>query len=671
MSVNLPAGDFRSSSTNLIIMKLQFYRGLNGRMLLSIGLAVFCGLAVLTAVVTFEAMRAAKADAMALGRQEAEMLDMTMEVRLGSAIGTARNLAHVFEGMVAAGQPSRALADAMLKQTLAQTPDVIGVWTVWEPNAFDGHDAEFVNKPGHDATGRYVPYWNRASGQISVEPNKDYTVDGAGDYYQLPKRSNQETVLEPYVYNAAGKDVLMTSLVVPVHNAAGAFIGVVGVDMPLSVLAAEMASVKIGESGYAAMISNRGVYVAHPNAGRLGKPMVDSDPWVQPFLGQIKQGKAFDTKSFSHTLNDNTFRMASPVTIGQTVTPWSVVITSRESEVLAGAVRLRNIIVSIGTAVMLAVLVVVWWIARGITRPIRGIANELFQGADQVASASTQVSSSGQSLAEGASEQAASLEETSASLEELTSMTKRNAEHADTAKTLAADTRRAADTGANDMQQMSAAMTDLQQASASVAKIVKTIDEIAFQTNILALNAAVEAARAGEAGAGFAVVAEEVRSLAQRSASAAKETATTIDEALRMSERGVSLSGKVVTGFSEILQKARRVDELVAEIATASREQNAGIQQIATAVSQMDKVTQTNAAGAEESAAAAEEMNAQAATLKGCVDDLLGLVNGHATGVPALGTPTIPSAPFASRGPAAAGRPSAPRGRFEEVPALR
>ena len=159
-------------------------------------------------------------------------------------------------------------------------------------------------------------------------------------------------------------------------------------------------------------------------------------------------------------------------------------------------------------------------------------------------------------------------------------MTKRNAGHSSDAKTLSAETRRAADIGSNDMQHMSAAMTDLQKTSANVAKIVKTIDEIAFQTNILALNAAVEAARAGEAGAGFAVVAEEVRSLAQRSASAAKETATTIQEPVQMSARGVTLSGKVVTGFSEILQKARSVDELVGEIATASREQSDGIQQI-------------------------------------------------------------------------------------------
>ncbi len=340
---------------------------------------------------------------------------------------------------------------------------------------------------------------------------------------------------------------------------------------------------------------------------------------------------------------------------------------SLEAEFHLRTARVEQITL-IGMVAGLVVSVLVGFLlTRSITRPIRRIAAELGLGADQVASASTQVSSAGQSLAAGASEQAASLEETSSSLEELASMTKRNVEHAEKAKTLAADTRRVADTGATDMQQMSSAMTDLRRVSASVAKIVKTIDEIAFQTNILALNAAVEAARAGEAGAGFAVVAEEVRSLAQRSASAAKETAATIDEAVSMSERGVSLSGKVVTGFSEILQKARSVDELVAEITVASREQNEGIQQISTAVSQMNKVTQTNAAGAEESAAAAEEMNAQAATLKGCVDELLGLVNGS----PGRASAGEARTAAASRVAPVKVRPADVDAFFKEIPAAR
>jgi methyl-accepting chemotaxis protein len=181
-------------------------------------------------------------------------------------------------------------------------------------------------------------------------------------------------------------------------------------------------------------------------------------------------------------------------------------------------------------------------------------------------------------------------------------------------------------------------MDAIKASAGNIAKILKSIDEIAFQTNILALNAAVEAARAGEAGAGFAVVAEEVRALAQRSATAAKETAEKIADSVRDSDRGVEISGRVVRHFAEIVVKARQVDTLVAEIATASTEQTQGIGQVNDAVSQMDNVTQANAAGAEETASQAQELNAQAAELTAVIGRLLVLIGGARANDP-LGRP--------------------------------
>jgi methyl-accepting chemotaxis protein len=279
---------------------------------------------------------------------------------------------------------------------------------------------------------------------------------------------------------------------------------------------------------------------------------------------------------------------------------------------------------------LIAGFVIAFTVSRSIGKVLSSLSTSLDDGANQVAAASSQVSASSQSLAEGASEQAASLEETSASLEEMSSMTKRNAENAETAKNLANQTRGAADVGAADMKEMSSAMDAIKSSSDNIAKIIKTIDEIAFQTNILALNAAVEAARAGEAGMGFAVVADEVRNLAQRSAQAAKETAEKIEDSIRKSNQGVQISAKVAQSLGEIVEKARKVDELVGEIASASREQSQGILQVNTAVTQMDKVTQSNAANAEESASASEELNAQAATLKEAVEELVQLVGGTA-----------------------------------------
>jgi methyl-accepting chemotaxis protein len=269
-----------------------------------------------------------------------------------------------------------------------------------------------------------------------------------------------------------------------------------------------------------------------------------------------------------------------------------------------------------------------FFLTRSITVPIKRVADTLSTGAEQTASAAGQVSSASQSLAEGASEQAASLEETSSSLEEMSSMTKRNADSAHKVKELGSQARNAGDVALTDMHAMGVAMDDIKKSSDDIAKIIKTIDEIAFQTNILALNAAVEAARAGEAGAGFAVVADEVRSLAQRCAQAAKDTAAKIEDSVVKSANGVQISTKVAKSLEEIVAKARQVDELASEVAASSQEQSQGIEQVNTAVSQMDKVTQSNAASAEESASAAEELNAQADSLKEAVQDLLCLVDG-------------------------------------------
>ncbi len=292
------------------------------------------------------------------------------------------------------------------------------------------------------------------------------------------------------------------------------------------------------------------------------------------------------------------------------------------------AERMRWVIVSLAILACAIGAALGFWVARSTTKAVKIIADNLSAGAEQTTAAAGQVSSASQSLAEGASEQAASLEETGASLEEMASMTKRNAETAAKVKELGSDARKAGDLGVQDMTAMVTAMDAIKRSSDDIAKIIKTIDEIAFQTNILALNAALEDARAREAGMGFAVVADEVRSLAQRCAQAAKETAGKIEDAVQKSARGAEISAKVAKSLEEIVGKARQVDEMAGEVATASQEQSQGIAQVNTAVTQMDKVTQSNAANAEESASAAEELNAQALAMREAVAELLLMVDG-------------------------------------------
>jgi methyl-accepting chemotaxis protein len=257
--------------------------------------------------------------------------------------------------------------------------------------------------------------------------------------------------------------------------------------------------------------------------------------------------------------------------------------------------------------------------------------DQLENGSQQLAAASGQVSSASQRLADGASEQAASLEETSSSLEEISTVTRNNAESSHRAKEFSHLAREAAESGLADMQNMISAMSEIQKSGDKIAKIIRTIDEIAFQTNILALNAAVEAARAGEAGLGFAVVADEVRNLARRSAEAAKETAEIIEESIVKSRAGSEISQQVANGLSSILSRAREVDDLVGQISLASQEQSQGVGLINTSVNQLDNVTQGNAAAAEESASAAEQLRSQASLLHDMVAQLRSMVTGEST----------------------------------------
>jgi methyl-accepting chemotaxis protein len=280
-----------------------------------------------------------------------------------------------------------------------------------------------------------------------------------------------------------------------------------------------------------------------------------------------------------------------------------------------------SVVFSVGFAVL---------IIRSVNRALSEVTDDLDRGALQTSSAASQVSMASQQLSSGAAEQASAVQETSASLEEMSSMVRSTADNAQKAKLLAAEARAVAQAGSQTMTAMLSAMQEIDTSSSDIAKIVKNIDEIAFQTNILALNAAVEAARAGEAGAGFAVVADEVRSLAQRSAAAAKETADKIDAAIASSRRGSTSSSEVERALIQITDKVAATDILVAEIAKAASEQAQGISQVSVAVSQMDKVSQANSSSAEDSASAAEELNAQSEVLRESVLKLRALVGGHA-----------------------------------------
>lgn len=298
-----------------------------------------------------------------------------------------------------------------------------------------------------------------------------------------------------------------------------------------------------------------------------------------------------------------------------------------KSEITSYRYRM-NLLLILNLVGIIITLILSFIIAQSITGPLNRIIQSLSAGVHQVSQASVELSASSQQLSEGSSAQASSIEETSATLGVSASMLQQNTANTVQATQLSDQAKESADKGGVEMQEMMGSMQEIKKSSDQIARIIKVIDDIAFQTNILALNAAIEAARAGETGLGFAVVAEEVRNLARKSSEAARETNAIIDTNISLSGKGTAVVERVRMALTDITFQTRKVNELMAEIAAASQEQAQGANEINQSMSQIATITQQNAANAEESAAAAEELNAQADSMKKIVHELSELING-------------------------------------------
>ncbi len=422
---------------------------------------------------------------------------------------------------------------------------------------------------------------------------------------------------------------------------------------------------EVGATGYVYVLDGNGNYVISPGAKRDGENILqasdtDGVMFIQEIIAKAKALPAGATdEQWYPWQNPGDAAPRMKVARITYFEPWDWVISvgSYTDEFMVaemniarlGRDNVRAILITVGLALLLASIL--WsFAASRIGNQLRDSAETLGQAADQMSRSSAEISATGQQMATGASEQAASLEEVAASLQEMAAITHQTAGNADNTNSETRATAEAASRGVEAMQGMSSVIDDIKRSSDETARILKTIDEIAFQTNLLALNAAVEAARAGEAGKGFAVVAEEVRNLAQRSAEAAGTTAQLIESSQQSANGGVQATAQVGAILEEITGRVTEVSRLTSEVAIASREQANGITEINTAVNQLDQVTQTNAAAAEESAATRHDLARQAAVVQSSVLDLHRLATGQEVSIDRAGALSeSPTQPFESR----------------------
>lgn len=628
---------------------------LRTKLLLLVVGVVLIGFAVTVVSLTRQAGQLQESTALMYAEELASRNAAQVGAELNATMTAARTLAQALGGLKSTGQADRIEADALIRNVLEGSPHFLGVWVAWEPNAFDGRDAEYVDKPGHDATGRYIPYWNRGSGTPMVEPLVDYDKPGPGDYFQLPKRTGKETLIEPYKYTVAGKEVMITTTSVPIV-VNGQFVGVAGIDLPLSSLQEKVQAIRIYDTGYASLLSNGALFVGDRDAARVGQALT-MPAQLEAMRLALSENHAQRVRYQHEGLNTEVTSVYVPIQVGKDNTSWAFAATVPQDRILA-EVRQLNVTAAIlgAISIVLVSLGLLWALQRLVLRPLggepaeavavsarvargdlgqpvpvragdtqslmaqlavmqkdlAGVVGRVRRGAEAVATASAEISQGNQDLSSRTESQASALEETAASMEQLGTAVSQNSGHAREADQLARSATSLAEQGGAAVQRVVDTMQDIDAGSRKIADIIGVIDGIAFQTNILALNAAVEAARAGEQGRGFAVVAGEVRSLATRSAQAAREIKALIGSSVESVGNGTVLVNEAGQTMRELIASIQQVSRLMSDISTASGEQSAGVSQVGEAVVQLDQTTQQNAALVEEMSAAANSLRQQA-----------------------------------------------------------
>ncbi len=597
------------------------------RMAVQMGAVMMVIFAAVFALVSHRAAETARRSAweqvVSSGREHAAQV----REELDHAMSTARNLAHFFAGLKNSGRPiDRASLIQGMKGSLTAAPHLFGIWSVWEPDALDGRDFEYAKAPGHDATGRFIPYWNRQGG-LHLEPCVDYDAPGlSGDYYRRPMATGNEVLMEPVAYTIGGEETTVVSAVVPIETE-GRRVGVVGADFSMARMAEIARDIRPMGAGFGIIAAQNHRVVAGPDPAWDGKPVKE----VLSLTEHAHEAFHSDHRAYQRIdlVGIPTLVTSVPVRVGESDAAWRLWVALPEESAMASVRSLQRWgLLTTTTAVLLMVAMIVL-LSWKLTRRIKQTANLLEIEADLLTEASGEAASIGQRISDSAAESAAGIEESSSSLEEIQTLSRENAERlADIDRMMREEAGPSFDRIRNRVEKMKESAVTVQSAGEETARIIRAIEDIAFQTNLLSLNAAVEAARAGESGLGFGVVADEVRNLATRAAEAAQESAGLVDTSRTHYAEMVRVFQEVEKAISANLEIAEKVAHAVTDVTAASRDRAQALSQISRALTEMDGMVQDSAAAAQEAAVISRTLLERSVESRSVVGELSDLVKG-------------------------------------------